>query len=145
MTKVVIPSHENRSEAFYVGQLIETLASTGYRARCEVPNFSQSVDVVATKGRWITAIEVKRFDWRRALKQCVSHEIFADFVCVAIVSKAVPPDLERAAEERGYGLLHYDQGSKEFVWHRRPKQNRNYWSHHRKNWSKTLQGIAYAN
>lgn len=133
-----------RSEAFYVSRLVQTLATNGYKARCEVPNLSQSVDIVATKGRWVYAIEVKLFNWRVALHQCGSHEVFADFICIAITTKTIAPDLLAAVEARGYGLLRYDHDKNDFVWFRRPRQNKSYWSHHRRLWAKTLQEIDYA-
>ncbi len=102
----------------------------------------QSVDMVATRGRWVTVIEAKMRDWRRALKQCQGHEQVADFVCVAIASTRVADELLRTACARGYGVIHYDRKKGEFGWALRPRLNRLVWVPQRRHWARKMKGVA---
>ena len=68
-------------ESQIVADLTKYFKSESYNVRSEVPNFSQSVDLVLTRGRWVTLIEVKVRDWKTAIYQCRAHEHVADF-CV---------------------------------------------------------------
>jgi hypothetical protein len=102
----------------------------------------QSADMVATRGRWVTIIEAKMRDWRRALEQCQGHETVADFVCVAIASARVADGLLRAACARGYGVIHYDGKKGEFGWTLRPRLNRLVWAPQRRHWAQKMRGVA---
>ena len=111
------------SEAQLVECLTSMLWTEGYRVRLEVSNMGQSADVVAIKGRWITVIEAKLYDWRRAIEQCLAHEQVADFLCVAVASARISESLREAAKVRGYGILHFDRDHRVFRWVLRPRLN----------------------
>ena len=130
------------SEADLVNKLVSMLRTEGYRVRTEVSNMGQSVDVVATRGRWVTVVEVKRYDWRRALDQCRAHEQVADFICVAVGSVNVAKLLHQTAGESGYGLIHYDRDAQRFRWVLRPRRNRRVWTPQRRQWAKGMKGIG---
>lgn len=132
-----------KREVDFVQSLLETLRDEGYKTRLEVPNAGQSIDVVATKGRWVTAIEVKKTDWKRAVWQCGAHEILADFICIAIASVRVSEDLVEMAQQRGYGILHFDRDRSHFIWHLRPTLNRQLWRPQRRIWSRDLKEILH--
>lgn len=130
------------SEADLVRELAKVLSRDGYRVRSEVSNMGQSADMVATRGRWVTIIEAKMRDWRRALKQCQGHEQVADFVCVAIASARVANELLHAASARGYGVIHYDGKEHKFGWTLRPRLNRLVWTPQRRYWAQKMKGVA---
>jgi hypothetical protein len=98
--------------------------------------------MVAIRGRWVTIIEAKMRDWRRALRQCQGHEQVADFVCVAIASARVADELLCAARAKGYGVIHYDGKKDEFGWTLRPRRNRLIWVPQRRYWARNMKGIA---
>ena len=97
---VRIPEHR------LVSMLVAFLIGRGYNVREEVPNMGQSIDVVATRGRWVTAIEVKVSDWRKGLQQCRAHQLVADFICIAVGTQSVSEALRQSARESGLGVLH---------------------------------------
>lgn len=132
------------TETELVDKLTLFMAAEGYRVRIEVANMGQSADIVATKGRWVTAVEAKLQDWRRALIQCRAHEQVADYICIAIGSANVSDLLLREAEELGYGVIHFDAAQRRFGWVLNPKVNRNVWRPQRQYWSKQMRGIRYA-
>src|SRR5437763_1397047 len=103
-------------EADLVDRLAHSLKDQGYRVRMEVSNMGQSIDMVATRGRWVTVIEAKLQNWRRALRQCLAHEQVADYICIAIASVTVSDSLAEEARRSGYGIIHYCRGSQEFRW-----------------------------
>lgn len=130
------------SEADLVSELAKALSRDGYRVRSEVSNMGQSADMVATRGRWVTVIEAKMRDWRRALEQCQGHEQVADFVCVAIASVRVADELLRTACARGYGVIHYDVKKGKFGWTLRPRLNRLVWAPQRRHWARKMKDVA---
>lgn len=127
-----------------VSKLIEFLKSENYRVRLEVPNLGQSVDLVATRGRWVTLIEVKIHDWRTAIKQCRAHEHVADFICIAVGTNTVSETACREVENLGYGLIHYT-GNGQFSWILQPERNRLLWKPQRGKLSLALREIEYEN
>lgn len=130
------------SEADLVEKLARMLREEGYRVRTEISNMGQSVDLVATRGRWVTVVEVKLYNWRRALEQCLAHEQVADFICVAVGSVTVPEALLAAARVSGYGVIHYDRRKETFHWARRPRLNRRVWVPQRRQWVRGMKGIG---
>ena len=138
----VLPRLE-RSEHELVQAVISTLIDDGYRVRTEVPNMGQSADIVATKNRWLTAIEAKTKDWRRAMRQCRAHELVADFVCIAIGTVNVSEPLVEAVAAEGYGLIHCPPGSAECEWVVRPTLNKAVWSPQRTLLARSMRAIAY--
>ena len=123
--------------------LTEYLKSKNYNVRFEVPNLGQSADLVATRGRWVTLIEVKNHDWRTAIKQCRAHVHVADFVCIAVGTKSVSETAIQEIKKSGYGLIHY-RGNGQFDWVLRPERNRLLWRPQREKLSLALRGIDYA-
>ena len=119
------------------------LQQQDYQVRCEVPNMGQSIDLLASKSRWYTAIEAKLADWRRALKQCKAHELIADYVCIAIATKKVSPKLEEEIIKRGYGLIHFDHELHLCKWVIPPKRNTKVWPAQRQVFNRNLKGIEY--
>ncbi len=114
-----------------------------YRIRYEVPNMGQSLDILASRSRWVTAIEAKLENWKRALIQCRAHELVADYICIAIATKKVSEKLETEIQQRGYGLIHFDSNNKKCEWAIKPKRNLKVWSAQRKLFSRNLRGIEY--
>ena len=99
-----------RSENDIVNLIAGFLVGEGYRVFCEVCSMNQRVDIIAQKNRWLTAIEVKKGDWRKALWQCRAHEPVVDFVCIAIGTVGVSDALSNAIKQAGYGLWHCPPG-----------------------------------
>ena len=131
------------SELRLVQSVVDHLVNEGYRVRLEVPNMGQSIDVVATKNRWITAIEAKTTDWRRALVQCRAHVLVADFITVALGLRKPPAALADALHQNGWGLLMFDQTTDAWRWEIRPKRNDRVWRPQRRRFSEGLRRISY--
>lgn len=132
----------HRTEQQMVSELADFLRSENYRVRLEVPNLGQSVDVVATRGRWVTLIEVKLSNWRRAIKQCEAHEHVADFVCIAVGTKRISDTASREIKKLGYGLIHH-MGNGNFRWIIRPKRNNSVWLPQRRKLASAFGDIDY--
>ena len=131
------------SEEAIVRRLVAHLTAQGYRVRIEVPNMGQSADVVATRNRWVTVIEAKRRDWRRAILQCRAHEQVADFVCIAIGTVTVSDALREEAEQAGYGLIHCPPEPMSCMWILTPRRNANVWAPQRERLGEVLKEIEY--
>lgn len=124
--------------------ILDFLKSEGYRLRVEVPNMGQSVDIVATKGKWITLVEAKLNKWKRALEQCEAHNLVADYVCVGIGSETVSDNFIKEAEARGVGIIHCSTGTGNCTWVVPPERNENIWMPQRKYFASNLKRIEYA-
>lgn len=131
------------SEYSLVCSITEFLSLEGYRVRLEVSNLGQSIDVVATNNRWVTAIEVKLCNWRRALEQCQAHTLVADFIVVAISQKKVPDELLSLLSDQGWGLLHYSEERRVWDWIAKPKLNSKIWKPQRKQFSQLLRTVKH--
>ena len=132
------------SERALVEVVVGFLQSQGYRARTEVPALGRSIDVVATRGRWLTAIEVKLHDWPKALEQCRPLTLVADFVCVAIGTRSVPAALSNRCRALGIGVVGFDAGTGAIDWALQPKWNKNVWRPERQRLAKRMKEIEHA-
>jgi hypothetical protein len=94
----------------------------------------QSGDIIAQKGRWITAIEAKMHDSKRVLVQCKVFESVADYICIAWGGSKVNERLYNIAIQKGYGIIVYDKDLEGCRWYLRPKQNVNIWKAQRRVW-----------
>lgn len=141
------PRETNRgshpSEAHIVGKVVSHLRQLGYNVRTEVPNMGQTADIVATRNRWVTVIEAKRHDWKRAIAQCLAHEHVADFICVAIGTSSVSKELVTEARAVGYGVIHCAPVASHCRWVVLPERNTNVWSPQRRRLSSALRQINY--
>lgn len=131
-------------EGRLVDALTHFLSKRGYKVRVEVPNMGQSADVVATRGRWVTFIEVKVRDWRRALEQCRAHRQVADFICIAVGTKSISRTMSEAITLAGYGLIHCSEDG-DCHWIIHPARNVGLWRPQRQKLSDTLRKISHAN
>jgi hypothetical protein len=104
----------------------------------------QSADLVATKGRWVTMIEAKTRDWRRAIAQCRAHELVADYVCVALLSECPSDALLVELMRNGYGLLLVSPTTLACNWYAPPERNRDVWTPQRRRLSSSLRQVTYA-
>ena len=124
--------------------LTKFLTRAGYRVWHEVPNMGQSADVVAKRGKFLTFVEAKLADWRRALEQCRAHHHVADYICIAITGQKVSEELMQEAANRGYGVIHFDRSQHSYRWLRRPDRNTGYWPPQRRRLDEVLKDIGYA-
>ena len=129
------------SEAVLVRALSRYLIEKGFEVRSEVPNMGQAIDLVATKNGHITAIEVKRMDWVRALEQCRAHVVVADFIVIAIGLKSIPPKLSKSLHSRGWGLMMYDSIKDSWRPLSPPRKNQQVWGSQREVFVKNLMQI----
>ena len=127
-----------------VRQVTNLLMAEDYRVRHEVPNMGQSADIVATKGSWVTFIEAKVRDWRRALQQCVAHKQVADFICIAVAMESVSDALVVEIETRGYGLILCYPNNGRCEWIKPPRRNENVWRPQRQRLVSLMRKIEYA-
>src|SRR5205807_2476249 len=116
-----------QSEACLVKHVAAFLRHGGYEVCLEIPNMGQSVDIVAAKGRFVTCIEAKISNWRRALRQCLAHELVADYICIAFEGTIVSAKLKRDTAALGYGLIWRFPGTSRCEWAVTPSRNRNVW------------------
>lgn len=135
-------SAQNISESVIVSDLVEFLHRGNYKVRLEVPNLGQSADVVATRGRWVTLMEVKVRDWRKAIEQCRAHLHVADYVCIVIATKGVSLRAKEEITKHGFGLIHYD-ASGQLEWVKRPSRNSTIWLPQRRVLSSKMKRISY--
>ncbi len=131
-----------RKESDLVEDLANYLSDQGYKIRTEVPSLGQSADLVATRGRWVTFIEVKVSDWRRAFHQCCAHSLVADYICIALGTKNVSEAVRQAAIDRGIGLIHISMDT-QCTWVVRPALNAAIWKPQRKQLSRTLKAVQH--
>jgi len=121
------PPRRRLEEAELIVRVVEMFRNAGCHVRREVPNMGQSVDIVATRGRCLIAIEAKRDNWRRAVRQCRAHLAVADLICIAIGTASVSPRLQELAGQLNYGIIHCPPSSTECLWVTKPRRNRNVW------------------
>jgi hypothetical protein len=129
-------------ECELVAIVADFFVSEGYKVRAEVSNLGQSADLVATRGRWVTFIEVKVRDWRSALTQCTAHRLVADYICIALGTKGVSDAARTAAADAGIGLIHAEFG-KGCSWIVKPPLNIAMWRPQRRRFSAKLQAVEY--
>ena len=132
------------SEYELVSKLMKKLKGEGFRVMTEVSNMGQSADIVATRGKWVTVIEVKKQNWNRAIQQCEAHKQIADYICIAVASVSVPTRLAELAMGAGFGLLHYRRDEDEFEWVLKPQMNKQVWRPQRKYWARARRRMSYA-
>ena len=94
-------------------------ASSDISIHVEVPVFTRSVDLVLKdlKSNYITAVEFKLHDWKRAIIQTHSVGICFDFLYICLPTpktKAGQLSIEKGCKENGVGLFLYDQESNDF-------------------------------
>ena len=131
------------SEKHVVDQVAELLRHDGYLVRTEVPSLGQSADLVATKSRWVTFVEAKMRDWRRALDQCRGHEQVADYICIAVATARRPEALIEIAKQRGYGIIHCHPESGHCHWILPPVRNEAVWRPQRFELAKALKAVNH--
>jgi len=131
------------SEHHVVGLVADLLRSDGYRVRTEVPSLGQSADLVATRSRWVTFVEAKMRDWRRALQQCRGHEQVADYICIAVATPRRPDALLEIAKHRGYGIIHCQPESGACEWILPPARNEAVWRPQRVELGRALRELPY--
>ncbi len=133
------------SESVLVQSVKGHLSGEGYRVRLEVSNMGQSIDMVATRSRWVMAVEAKRNNWRRALRQCKAHAVVADYITVALGLQKVPLELAAVLQENGWGLLMPHGSWGQWIWAIRPKRNQRVWKPQRRRFAEHLRSVRYAN
>jgi hypothetical protein len=131
------------AEQHLVDHVARLLRSDGYRVRREVPSLGQSADLVGTKNRWVTFVEAKMRDWRRALQQCRGHEQVADYICIAVATVRRPDALVEIAKRRGYGIIHCQPKSGRCAWILPPARNQVVWRPQRLELGKALRVVDY--
>ncbi len=104
----------------------------------------QSADVVAIRGRWVSVFEAKIDNWRKAIEQCETHRLVADFICLAVANGAINDKLQTEVKKLGYGLVHYTT-NQEWRWICKPLRNPEVWRPQRRIWSDGVRRVAYAN
>lgn len=142
--KTMCDATANVGEAHLVRGLVSFLTDEGYRVRLEVPNMGQSVDLVASRSRWLTFVEAKRHDWRRAFEQCQAHEAVADYICVAISLRSASKALLQEAKDAGYGLIRCDLASQICEWVLQPSRNTKVWPPQRRRLMAAMKAIDHA-
>jgi len=147
-TKRLVPNSYDLNLELHVGEervvqaLCAFLIRDKYRVKREVPNMGQSIDIVATRNRWVTAIEAKMSNWRRALEQCEAHELVADYICIAIATKTISPRFRNESVQKGYGIIRVDYNSGACFLEVKPKKNQRVWEAQRERLTANLRRIS---
>lgn len=126
-----------------ISNVVKFLKSAGYKTRLEVSSLGQSIDIVCSRGRWVTAIEGKMKDWRRALDQCKSHQIIADYIVIAWGGDTISKTFFETSKFLGYGIIHCSFENQEGEWALKPKLNENVWKPQRTVWMKSAGKVPY--
>ncbi|MBX3728537.1 MAG: hypothetical protein KF858_05065 [Candidatus Sumerlaeia bacterium] len=134
------------TELDLVCSLVPFLVDEGYDVKLEVSNMGQSIDLVGLRGnnRWLTAIEVKRTNWKRALEQCQAHALVCDYIAIALALKGVPKQLSHELNHNGWGLLLFNHDARTWDWTIRPVVNRRVWKPQRTRFLMNLREISHA-
>jgi hypothetical protein len=99
-----------RLESELLDPVTTWLQAAGFDVRFEVPILSHRADMVGSRGRALTAIELKLHQWPKAIRQAVAYQLAVDRAWVAMPLAAAG----RAYRERwifeseGVGLLAVD-------------------------------------
>lgn len=94
------------SEREMVWQAIQALSSREVQVAIEVPLLNRSIDLVFRDEEGVlTAVEFKRHDWRRALKQAQDHRLGTERVYVCVPESVISESLVREAANIGVGIL----------------------------------------
>ncbi|EJB8386524.1 hypothetical protein [Pseudomonas aeruginosa] len=115
------------TEIEVVNLLSRFLNSCGFETKEEVSSMGQSIDLVGRKNRWLYAFEAKRDNWKKGLDQCKSHELVADYICLAMGSPSISLDLMKEIERLGYGLVWCKPDTKTCEWVYQPRVNKKIW------------------
>ncbi len=134
-----------KKETDLIESLTNFLAIQKYELRYEVPTLGQSADIVACKKKSYTFIEAKMHDWKRGLNQCKTHEIVADYICIAIASVHISAKLEYCAKMKGYGIIHCNPNTGICDWFVSPEINENMWFPQRKSFVNSLRDLENGN
>ena len=86
------------------------LVDEGFDVRMEVPILGRRADLVGSRGRTVTAIEMKMHRWAEALRQAIAYQLGADHVWVAMPLAAASRAYRQRwiFEAEGVGLLAVD-------------------------------------
>lgn len=141
MNKGSTPSLQTESAA--VRSVCDWLTAHGYRVRREVSLLGQSVDVVATRGRHVTVVEVKIAGWRRTALQARSHELVADYILLAVQTPRVMPRTLRSLSATGYGLVRIEPRTLNCTLLVPPRRNLRIWKPQRLHWAHSLRNVPY--
>lgn len=134
--------HKNITSEFQmVENLVSFLKKHGHTVRIECPNMGQSVDIVTEKDGFITCIEAKMKDWKRAIEQCETHLAVADYIYIAIASKTASEKLCRETARRGWGIYHCNKETGEIITVMLPVKNNKVWNAQRRVFLKNLNNI----
>jgi hypothetical protein len=133
-----------KSEFDFVNCLIDFFTTANYKVWLEVPNMGQSADIVLSKDMKLSFVEAKIKNWDRALKQCKAHELVADYIYIAIATKSISEDLLNKAQQKGYGIIHFDWLSGNCILKLEAKENTKIWEPQRTILKSNLKKLSYA-
>ncbi len=70
------------------------LRKEDYRVAIGVPFMSQCIDLVyENHNKELIAIEFKKHDWKRAIRQSTTHRLGAEWVSICLLRRKVSDDL----------------------------------------------------
>lgn len=114
--------------------------------KTEVPNLGQVVDIVKiTPKEEVFCIEAKIDNWSKAIKQCLAHEIVADYIYIAVATVSISDKLYQVAKERGYGIIHCNPYTLKSQFVLQARKNKKFWQPQRTHFLKIFEGINYVN
>lgn len=119
----------NINEAYIVDVACRFLAELDFAVYKEFPNMGQSVDLVVKRKHddSLNFIEFKIADWRRAVAQCRSHQLVADYIWIGIATVKVNEKLISICKSLGYGIIHFNRAQSAWRIVQRPKKNTGVW------------------
>lgn len=89
------------------------LTAMGIPSFAEVAFFSRSIDLVLLKEDKVVAVEFKKSDWKKALKQAKDYRLGADDVYICLKPRRDYKYVIDSATSLGIGVLEFDFDSAE--------------------------------
>lgn len=89
-------------------QKVKPFFEDEYEVYEEVKIFTRSIDIVLKKGNKIISIEFKLSNWKKAFEQILDYQLVTDYSYLCIPKKNLRKSTLDILEERGIGLLSYD-------------------------------------
>ncbi|MBD3189088.1 MAG: hypothetical protein GF308_00505 [Candidatus Heimdallarchaeota archaeon] len=101
--------------------IIDHFIQKGFKCYLEVKYYSRKIDIIATKGKIIFAIEAKIANWQKALQQALTCKICANKVYIAMWHNFIHRIPLNKVKQYGIGLLEIDGNVKEII---KPKKSK---------------------
>ncbi len=101
------------SEAQVQGQIFLAIKAQFNSAGLEVSVMNRCIDIAYfNEAEELVTIEIKLKDWRKAIRQALDHQLYADraYICLPKPQRAANEELLALVREAGIGLIWFEFG-----------------------------------